>query len=249
MADELSILEASAALMRAASQGEYVHAYLISTQKHLTSLEVYAPLLDAREISRAKAYQFPRDKNNYIITHGLLRKILGAYLNIAPEEVNYQYNDFGKPFLPEVLNPDHLQFNLSHSQDYALVAISRDRMIGADIEYIHATRDIHGIVHRFFSNAEITQYEALPSTERLPGFYRAWTRKEALVKAIGKGLAHSLSDFSVSFAEESTETLQTTEPPAQWTLYGFKPLPQYFAAIAWENLPEKSSKILLLNEL
>src|SRR5437899_88087 len=90
-------------------------------------------LLAADEQTRAQRFHFDKDRSHFIASHGVLRKILSGYLNIAPQKLNFTYNEFGKPFL---IDHPELQFNLSHSENIALVAITLNYLIGVDIEYM-----------------------------------------------------------------------------------------------------------------
>lgn len=190
-------------------------------------------LLDEREKSRAKAFKFDRDRKSFVITHVALRKILGRYLQGPPEKIQFEFNEYHKP---KLLMPEHknVHFNLSHSHDYALVAITLNHDVGVDVEYMRETRDLEHIAKRFFSEEEFQEYQLLPAQQKLEGFYNAWTRKEAFIKAVGQGLHFPLKDFVVNLIPGENAVIKSIKNASAklWQLVGFLPAKDYCAAIA-----------------
>lgn len=190
-------------------------------------------LLDEREKSRAKAFKFDRDRESFVVTHAALRKILGCYLQMPPEKVQFGFNEYHKP---KLLMPKHknVHFNLSHSHDYALVAITLDQDVGVDVEYMRETRDLENIAKRFFAESEFEEYQSLAPSEKLEGFYNAWTRKEAFIKTVGQGLHFSLKDFVVSLDPTKEAHLKSAQGHSaeDWQLIGVLTAENYCAAIA-----------------
>ncbi len=183
---------------------------------HLVSFAPNENALSPNERQRAAKFHFDKDRNRYIVSHASLRGILAGYLQRAPEELSFSVNEYGKPFLA-----DHeLEFNLSHSGDYALIAVTRGRNIGIDVEQILAEVEIEELARRNFSPREVTELTALPPEQRLNGFFNCWTRKEAYIKAQGLGLSLPLDSFDVSLGEPAL--LRATRPnadeAAQWTM-------------------------------
>lgn len=156
------------------------------------------------EAARAARFVFDRDRIAYTIGRGRLREILGAATGQAPGAVRFAYGDHGKPFLPG--GPE---FNLSHSGGLACLAIS-DRVLGVDIEAHRLIED--GVAERFFSAAEYARLSALPAPEWTPGFFRCWTRKEAVVKAMGDGLSIPLDRFDVTLGPEDPPRMTRLDP-------------------------------------
>lgn len=155
--------------------------------------------LDDGELARAARLLFDADRRRFISAHGFARRLLGSYLGLTPEAIRYEHAPHGKPHLQTTLRATEppLRFNLSSSDDTALLAVAWDREIGVDVEKIRAERDCMGIAERFFSPWEVAALRRLPDRRRVPAFYRCWTRKEAYVKATGDGMFLPLDSFAV----------------------------------------------------
>jgi 4'-phosphopantetheinyl transferase len=151
-------------------------------------------LLSTEERARAARFHFDRDRNRFIAARGHLRELLGAMLGVPPAEIKFSYNAYGKP------ETAGLQFNVSHSEWMALMAISRSRVVGVDIERKNRAFVDDRIPERFFSPAEVQALRALPEGQQTEAFFNCWTRKEAYVKARGLGLSLALDSFDVSLA-------------------------------------------------
>lgn len=167
--------------------------------------------LSAAERHRAGRFRFERHRRRFIVARGRLRQLLAARLGLQPEEVKLAYGKNGKP---QLLNPD-LYFSVSHSDNVALFAFSRASEIGVDVEAIRPIREADTIAAQFFSPLERLVCER----EKPLGFLRCWTRKEALVKAIGEGLSIPLERFDIAHAPG-------------WRLHSFFPLPGFIGAVA-----------------
>lgn len=149
-------------------------------------ISAYAMLLDAAETERAARYRFDHDRERYIIGHGVLRELLGGYLNEEPEEVRIERGEFGKPFIAG--HPLH--FNLSDTKDAMLIAFSRGQEIGADVETMNRTVDHHAVSEHYFTPEEIGDIAG--SNDQKRRFLELWTRKEAVLKASGVGIMDDL---------------------------------------------------------
>ena len=160
------------------------------------------PLLSNGEKSRSEQFFFERDRRRYILRMGILRIILGAYLEINSSEIQFQTDEKGKPSIADHLNSERFNFSLSHSSGMFICAFARQLSIGIDIEKIHYIREMDGMVRRFFSPGEIHDYFLTPESARTEAFFRCWTRKEAFLKATGDGLLRPLNSFSVSLLPE-----------------------------------------------
>jgi 4'-phosphopantetheinyl transferase len=169
----------------------------------------------------------------------LLRTILGRYLDVAPGTVRFCYGPHGKPALiAEMAEQTGVRFNVAHSHDLALYAVTRGREVGIDVERIRAEVASTEIAQRFFSPAEVAALCALPDELQTEAFFACWTRKEAYIKATGGGLSHPLDGFDVSLTPgEPVVALRTHADPqeaARWSLRALDPGPGYAAAVAVE---------------
>src|SRR5207244_12129586 len=136
------------------------------------------------------------DRQRFIVARGVLRDLLGRYLQTQPSQINFVYNAFGKPELsPEFAN--RLKFNLSHSAGFALIAIATASNVGVDLEYIRAQSDYADIARRFFSAAEVDYLSALPSHLFAETFFSCCPTNEAYLKARSECFTLRLNSFSV----------------------------------------------------
>lgn len=203
---------------------------------HNERLPEYRSLLGSEEIQRADKFHFEKDRARFIVSHGILRLLLSDYLKVSPAGIAYHYSAYGKPTLPA-----QIAFNMSHSGERGIFAftIPASDRIGVDIEQARPIDDAEKIVQRFFSPAEVAEFRALPTDESTACFYRAWTRKEAFIKALGDGLSYPLQAFDVSIkAAEPARLLRVRSDPhavEKWTLADVSREPDYIAALAVEN--------------
>lgn len=142
-------------------------------------------LLSDAERERAMRFRFERDARRYLVSHAALRQVLGRALNLAPCRITIQAGREGKPFLSHY----PLHFNMSHSEDWALIGIHPQRIIGVDIEQEHPLGDIDALARHHFGRLEFRDFAARPAEQQPHGFFTCWTRKEACLKAVGSGLS------------------------------------------------------------
>ena len=157
-----------------------------------------------------------------------MREILGACVSLHPKDLTFKYSQRGKPSLAAPLH-----FNLSHSEGLAALAVSTEFELGVDVEALLPLKE--DIAPRYFSPRELAALAALPEHEQLSGFYRCWTRKEAVLKALGDGLARALDSFDVSIAaDEARLDRLDGEPdaPRSWRLAHFEPQTGFVGAVA-----------------
>lgn len=138
--------------------------------------------LSREEKEKAERFLFPKDQARYVFCRGMLRQILSSYIGCAPGAIFFSYNEWGKPRLAHPL-----KFNLSHTHDLAVFAFSSVE-IGIDVEKVKPLPDLLAIAKAFFSEEEYLHLENLDEAERTRVFYALWTKKEALLKALGLGL-------------------------------------------------------------
>ena len=217
-------------------QGKDIHVWAVALDVLPAQLSAFEATLSPDEQNRAHRFYFERDRNHFIAGRGTLRAILGSYLKIEPRQLQFEYGSRGKPVLANLPGHRPLHFNLAHSAGLMLVAVSRECLVGVDVERIRSTGDAEDLVERFFSPAEAVQLRALPGHQRTQAFFNLWTRKEACLKATGDGISERLHQIAVSFLpDEPARILQPLEPrqlARAWTLQELDPAREYAAAIA-----------------
>jgi 4'-phosphopantetheinyl transferase len=195
--------------------------------------------LSSDEWQRANRFRFERHRRQYVVGRGSLRLLLGEYLNTPPEQVFFTYGPRGKPFV----NAGGLFFNLSNSDERALVGFVREREIGVDVEYLKPMPDCEQIAERFFSESERLVLRGIPAERKEEAFFNCWTRKEAYLKAVGEGLAAPLDSFDVTLAPGEPPRMHTLRGDAaaasRWFFEHLRPAPDYIGAIALERQDER----------
>jgi 4'-phosphopantetheinyl transferase len=171
-----------------------IHVFKASLDCSEEMLVLYKELLSVDERLKAKRFKFERDKKHYTAGRGTLRELLGRYLGESPSRIKFSYTDKGKPFLKN----SAVKFNIAHSGGMAVFALSSMHELGIDIEILKDKKDAVELAKRFFSEDEIKDLDSVPKEKLTESFFNCWTRKEAFIKALGKGLSYSLTDFSVS---------------------------------------------------
>ena len=201
-----------------------------------TRVESYWALLDDEE--RRRATRFVRDvhRRRFIAAHGALRTILAGYLDARPTALAFVNGEHGKPALRNVTGRPSVEFNLSHSDDLALVAVARARAVGVDLERWSEVEHLE-LAERFFSPGERDALRALAHAPHLveAGFFAAWTRKEAYLKATGQGIARGLHHFDVALTPGEPARLLADRlddaATARWSMIALEPAPGYSAAL------------------
>jgi 4'-phosphopantetheinyl transferase len=201
-----------------------------------------APLkehLSPDEKARAGRFVFARHQRRFAAGRGALRAILGGYLDRAPARLRFEYGPHGKPSLAAPEAESGLRFNLSHSQGLALVAVTRFRELGVDVEEVRPLVDAQPIAARCFSAEENRVFLGVPAADRLAVFFNCWTRKEAYLKALGDGLARPLDTFDVTLrAGEPARLVRVRgdeEEAARWSLRALEPAPGFVGALSVEG--------------
>jgi 4'-phosphopantetheinyl transferase len=155
----------------------------------------YWRVLDATEQARAGKFKNDLLRKRYVEVHGRLRKLLAQTLNEAPEKIIIKTAGHGKPYL---VDAPELAFNLSHSENAMVIALGRNCQLGVDIELCKPRASLTALVDKCFADEEIAYWHKQPEAEQTAEFYRFWTRKEAFVKATGRGIALGLNHCVVN---------------------------------------------------
>jgi len=192
-------------------------------------------VLSPDELRRASRFHFSHDRQRFVASRALLRMILAGYLATEPKALSFAYSKKEKPLLGPAHGGSDITFNVSHSGGIALLAFTRQREIGVDVEQVRRDFDVKPIARRFFSAREQEQLAAFPDEEKPEAFFRCWTRKEAYIKATGEGLSLPLQQFDVSIAAEEQDALLSTRPDsAEAGLWSLRQIPAssgYVAAL------------------
>jgi 4'-phosphopantetheinyl transferase len=162
-----------------------------------------------------------------------------GYLQIKPEELRFEYSANGKPGFAAGVENGGIHFNLAHSEDLALIAVTRIGPVGVDVEYVRELKDMDQLVTRFFSARENEVFQKVAASEKPAAFFNLWTRKEALLKATGEGITRSLSLVEVSFLLGEPARLVAvagdTEKAKEWSLKQLAPAAGFVGAVAVRN--------------
>jgi len=192
-----------------------IHVWQIGLFADAALLSECNAILDPAEQERAARYLADVHRHRFIIARSSLRLLLGRYLGRDPRDITFAYNGHGRPQLLPTPTPP-LAFNLSHSADTALLAVTRLPAVGIDLEYHRKPDRIEGLAERFFAAAEVRQWRALPDELRIAGFFAGWSRKEAYIKAHGRGLNYPLDRFVISLdPREPARIIETLDDPTE----------------------------------
>ena len=211
-----------------------VDIWQVITNRDVKDTSALTDILDQAEFARYQKLHH-KFQQTYLLSHVACREILASYLNIQANDIVYKKNQYGKPDL------DHnqsLKFNMSHSHDMAIIAISNNTEIGVDLEFIKRNSSWKKIARRFFSEPEIHFLFNQPEQHQQTLFFQIWTRKEAFIKALGTGFATALSTFDAS-NEGIIEVLNSTDNSSTWRSKSLEITPDYQACVVQNTSIEK----------
>lgn len=211
-------------------------------------MEIHRPLRDgewrilsADERARAERFKFDEPRIRLVRCRSALRTILGRWLDVSPSTLRFDYGEHGKPRLID--SAANLSFNVSHSHDWALIAVTAVGELGVDVERCDDRITWPGLARRFFSQREVVDLFALPPERQLEGFYQIWTGKESFIKAIGRGLSFPLGSFSVAANPARPPAFLSVEDPMfdanTWQMASVHPAEGYTGTVIW-NGPARS---------
>jgi 4'-phosphopantetheinyl transferase len=213
-----------------------IHIWSVRLDPAAADVERLGRSLSSDEWERAHRFRFDKHRRQYIVGRGALRTLLAAYAGGRPEAVRFRYGHRGKPFLDTPLDAGGLQFNLSNSDELALVGFVAGPEIGVDVEYLKPMPDCEQISERFFSESERKELRSIPGPRKEEAFFNCWTRKEAYLKAVGEGLAAPLDSFDVTLAPGEPPRMLTLEGDAEraarWFFHHLRPAEDYVGAVA-----------------
>lgn len=219
-----------------------VHVWKARIDVEPSNLDRLAALLSRDERDWGAPSSRRSGHGKFIATRGLLRVLLGTYLGIEPVEIQFEYGDFGKPYLTSPQPAQGICFNLSHSGGIALVAVSSNRRVGVDIECLKFGRAISDLVAQSLTERERQKWSNAIPSDRRNIFYRYWVRKEAYLKGVGSGLTSPIHRVDVSNCNPLGNHLVTTPVSdgfeCPWKIYDLQ-IPgsdDVVAALAIENV-------------
>lgn len=222
-------------LIRPELQPDSVHVWAVNLGRHPDSVRACETCLSPEEQGRAAELRLPDVRRRFVVARAALRNLLAGYLGESPERLEFSYAVRGKPGLAGAAG-QRIQFNLAHSADLALIAVTKRVPVGVDVEAVRVMPDAELIAARFFAPREAETLGKVKVEERAAAFFRLWTRKEAWLKATGDGIAESLARFEVSFLPEEPCRLITidgnADPAQDWRLCHLSPAPGFVGAVA-----------------
>lgn len=213
------------------------HPVLAAGDIHVWRIRLDSPESDESplsedELQRAQRLLDARKRHQFRAGRAALRNLLGAYTGTPPRELPFAFGPHGKPFLPD----SPLQFNFSNSGELGLLAVCCDREIGIDIEYRDRNISVQRLAAHIFTADEAAAFQQLADAERHAALLAAWTRKEAYIKALGRGFSLPLNSFSVAVpADGEPAVLQLPDEagsPQPWQLIPLTVHPDYLATLA-----------------
>lgn len=216
-----------------------VFIYLLHLTPEIEEFVQRVNVLDEHEHARRERFIFDHSKHQYGAGHTLLRYALSRHSrqSIAPSEWRFAAAEHGKPYVLFPENETEIQFNLSHTEGAVAVAIAHHGVIGVDIEFRERASKTVEIAERFFSPREVAELSALPTlAAKKQRFYTLWTLKEAYIKAVGKGLAIPLEQFSFELKDNGSVGIsfapELDDDPQMWQFAAIAAGEKHAAAVA-----------------
>ncbi|MDB6156132.1 MAG: phosphopantetheine-protein transferase [Chthoniobacteraceae bacterium] len=219
-------------------EADDIHVWCGILDQPTRSFRELEQTLSLDELDRLQEIPSALLRQRFIATHGLMRKILSRYLAIAPRQIEFSYDRRGKPCLA-IQNGGHLEFNIARSRSLALYAVTKNREIGIDVEYLRQLEKAGIIASQFFSLRENAELRALSPELQLEAFMSCWTRKEAYFKARGIGITECAAQVEVTLHPGQEARLLSLEgdagAAADWAIHSLAPAPGYVGAVAIKN--------------
>ena len=213
-----------------------IHVWRVRIDPVPLELTSLTATLSADEVARANRFHFERDRQRYTTGRAALRRLLGHYAGVSPGALTFRYGGREKPEIDQPSEARDIMFNVSHRGDYALYAFTRGRDVGVDIEHLRDVPEALAIARNHFTPAESALLAAAAARgEVRECFFRFWTRKEAVIKAVGTGLSMPLDEFDVSSTTPEGDAWHTVRVPSRpettWELRDLQPGDGYRGAL------------------
>ena len=206
------------------------------------------PLLDSRERERAGRFHFAEDRARFIMGRGLLREMAAPFLMREPAEIEIGYTERDRPVF---VGERKTQFSIAHSGDIVALALTAHARVGIDVEFMRRDLDPLELAPRIFSEAALIDLRNLPAAGQRPAFFRAWTRKEAYLKARGEGIAEALTQVGVPLTEVDVMNVHDARDPSvqdEWLVRSLPVGDDYSGSVAYEN-PAKRGDVFQVRSM
>jgi 4'-phosphopantetheinyl transferase len=213
-----------------------IHVWRSHLVRNASDRAAFASCLSPDERARASRIHFARDRDRFIVARGTLRTLLSYYVNVPPVALRFFYGQYGKPFLERERHKQNVSFNVSHSCDLALYAISLNRDVGIDVESVSPDFVNAEMARQCFSRVELRSFWSVPSELRMEAFFNGCTRKEAYIKALGMGLSIALDSFDVTLSPHDRACF-LRGIDQQWQLVSFRAEAGFPAALVHNRAP------------
>jgi len=217
-----------------------IHVWLAfhPADPHPSRREEYGALLSALEREREERFRFEEDRFRFRVTRAMTRRVLAGYLGVDPSACRFEDNEYGRPSLVARATGDMLSFNLSHTRDLIVLAVTRGREIGIDVERVQGQRPTADLARHYFADFESDHVMNAPEALREDLFFQYWTLKESYIKARGLGLAIPLGKFGFHLGGESPKLwthADLGDDAARWSFMQWQPTDAHWAAICVER--------------
>lgn len=197
-------------------------------------IKQFEQMLESDELESYQRLQQNEYRHEYLVSHALLRKALSYYVDRSPASWHFSQNEAGKPAIEGL---PKIRFNLSHSNDMAVCAITVDQEVGIDVEYQANGESLIAVADQYFSNEELALLEKTTEADKTALFFQLWTLKEAYLKARGEGQSVPLPDLSFSFSQNDGVNFAAadSEESARWDFSLLSISEGYSAALALDG--------------
>lgn len=206
----------------------------------------YRELLAPAERTQEPRFYFAKDRRRYLITRALVRTVLSRYASIDPAAWEFSKNDYGCPAVANAEARD-LSFNISHTHSLIVLAVTRERAVGVDVENFRAREVTLGIADRYFAPPEVAALGMVPPERQQYRFFEYWTFKESYIKARRMGLSLPLDKFSFHYPHDRAVEIaidpELEDDPARWRFWQFRPASDYLVALCAERAGARPPRI------
>lgn len=204
----------------------FIHYYVISFESKKNNINNLFSYLSDDEIAKANLFSFQHLRENFIICRGSLRECLSKYLFVSPQHIKFSYTPYDKPEIDFPKTEKLISFNVSHSKDFFVIAISSAVTVGVDIEYCDQNMNVLEIAPEVFTQNEIAKLSTTAENQHIFEFFKIWTIKEAFIKALGYGFSFDPKGIEI---QEDTNTFITIPSTQNKLPIGIEPW--YFSQI------------------